>query len=58
MSLMSLIEKIHAGERLDAADALSLWDLDVLTLGRLADLMRRRLHPEPVVTYVVDRNVN
>lgn len=53
-----LIEKVLAGERLSAADALALWDLELLTLGRLADRVRRRLHPEPVVTYVVDRNIN
>lgn len=53
-----LIEKVLAGERLSAADALALWDLDLLSLGRLADRLRRRLHPEPVVTYVVDRNIN
>ena len=27
-------------------------------LGLAAGAMRRRLHPEPVVTYIVDRNVN
>jgi cyclic dehypoxanthinyl futalosine synthase len=58
MSRDLLIEKVLAGERLSAADALGLWDLDLLTVGRLADRVRRRLHPEPVVTYVVDRNVN
>jgi dehypoxanthine futalosine cyclase len=53
-----VFDKIAAGERLDAAESLSLWDLDLLTLGRLADLRRRRLHPEPVVTFVSDRNIN
>jgi dehypoxanthine futalosine cyclase len=58
MSQPEVIDQIMSGRRLDAAEALSLWDLDLLTLGRLADLARRRLHPEPVVTYVVDRNIN
>lgn len=31
---------------------------DLLTLGRSADDIRRQLHPEGVVTYVIDRNVN
>jgi cyclic dehypoxanthinyl futalosine synthase len=30
----------------------------LLELGQLADAARRRLHPEPVVTYIVDRNIN
>lgn len=58
MNPQHLQERILAGERLDAGEALALWDLEVLTLGRLADQVRRRLHPEPVVTYVVDRNIN
>jgi cyclic dehypoxanthinyl futalosine synthase len=51
-------EKLLAGERLSRSEALALWDLDLLTLGRLADRARWRLHPEPTVTYVVDRNIN
>jgi cyclic dehypoxanthinyl futalosine synthase len=30
----------------------------LLELGRLADAERYRLHPEDVVTYIVDRNIN
>lgn len=53
-----LINKLTAGKRLSREEALTLWDLDLLTLGRLADLVRWRLHPEPAITYVVDRNIN
>ncbi|WP_346354852.1 cyclic dehypoxanthinyl futalosine synthase [Azotosporobacter soli] len=31
---------------------------DLVELGRLADQMRRELHPERQVTFVVDRNIN
>lgn len=31
---------------------------DILELGRRADAMRRRMHPEGIVTFVVDRNIN
>ncbi len=31
---------------------------DLILLGRAADLIRRRLHPEPLVTFVIDRNIN
>ena len=27
-------------------------------LGRLADAQRARKHPDPIVTYIIDRNVN
>jgi len=51
-------KKILAGDRLTAAEALALWDLDLVTLGRWANYLRRQRHPEAVVTYVVDRNIN
>ncbi|HLS47611.1 MAG TPA: cyclic dehypoxanthinyl futalosine synthase [Gemmatimonadales bacterium] len=30
----------------------------LLELGRLADAERRQRHPDPVVTYIIDRNIN
>lgn len=31
---------------------------DVLALGKQADEVRRRLHPDNIVTFIVDRNIN
>lgn len=31
---------------------------DLIGLGMAADAVRRRLHPEGVVTYIIDRNIN
>ena len=31
---------------------------DLIGLGQEADAVRRRLHPEGVVTYIIDRNIN
>jgi cyclic dehypoxanthinyl futalosine synthase len=40
-------------------DALELYErASLLELGDLADRVRWRLHPEPVVTYIIDRNIN
>jgi cyclic dehypoxanthinyl futalosine synthase len=39
-----------------AVDLLS--DPDLIGTGMAADAVRRRLHPEGVVTYIVDRNIN
>ncbi len=51
--------KAAAGERLERRDAEALYFRASLhTLARLAHAMRLRLHPEPVVTYVGDRNIN
>ncbi len=50
--------KLAAGARLDFQEACRLWDLELLTLGNWADRVRRRLNPEPRVTFVIDRNIN
>lgn len=31
---------------------------DLLELGRMADETRKRLHPEGIVTFIIDRNIN
>lgn len=55
----NLGKKICAGERINRQEALALLcDTDLLTAGKLADGIRRRMHPENAVTFVVDRNVN
>ena len=35
-----------------------LKNADPLELGRMADAVRKRLHPDGIVTFVVDRNIN
>ncbi len=55
----TVIGKIERGEAIGRAEALELLlNADLLTLGRLANGIRRRLHPEETATFVVDRNVN
>jgi cyclic dehypoxanthinyl futalosine synthase len=52
-------EKVAGGRRLTREDGIALLrDADLLELGMLADTVRWRLHPEPVVTYIIDRNIN
>ena len=52
-------EKVRAGERVSREEAVALLrDGDFLGLGMLADAVRWRKHPEPVVTYIIDRNIN
>jgi cyclic dehypoxanthinyl futalosine synthase len=47
------------GGRVSAAEALELYrQAPTLLLGHLADTIRRRKHPEGMVTYIIDRNVN
>ncbi|MDD3816198.1 MAG: dehypoxanthine futalosine cyclase [Desulfocapsaceae bacterium] len=55
----SITGKVLAGGRISDEEFLALErDADLYQLGFLADSIRRRLHPEGNVTYVVDRNVN
>src|SRR5262245_26369747 len=52
-------KKVLAGERLSREEGVALLrDADLLELGMLADAVRQRLHPEGVVTYIIDRNIN
>jgi cyclic dehypoxanthinyl futalosine synthase len=51
--------KVLGGERLSREEGVALLrDADLLELGMLADAVRQRLHPEGIVTYIIDRNIN
>jgi cyclic dehypoxanthinyl futalosine synthase len=57
--LDSIRAKIDGSTPLSRGEALwLLTEADLLDAGRLADGIRRRMHPEKMVTFVVDRNVN
>ncbi|WP_243372277.1 cyclic dehypoxanthinyl futalosine synthase [Geotalea sp. SG265] len=57
--LREITGKIAAQQPITREEALRLLqEGELLQLGRLADGIRRRLHPENRVTFVVDRNVN
>jgi len=59
MGIEQIASKIRAGGRLDRAEALELYlQAPTPLLGRLADAVRQRKHPEGIVTYIIDRNVN
>src|SRR3954465_13367515 len=54
-----LLGKAVAGERLGPAEGLTLLQShDLAALGRAADEVTRRLHPELYRTYNIDRNIN
>ena len=58
-NITRLVEKVQAGARLDATEALELYrSAPTAVLGALADGIRARKHPEGLVTYIIDRNVN
>lgn len=59
LSIDGVKEKVLKGERISPEEALYLWEnLDFVSLGNLANFVRKRLHPDNIVTFVIDRNVN
>lgn len=52
-------EHVLSGRRLSPEEGLWLWQqADLLELARLANMVRFRLNPEPVVSFVIDSNPN
>ena len=54
-----LLDKVLNGERLSAEDGERLFESnDIISLGRAAQEISKRKHPDGIVTYIVDRNIN
>lgn len=57
--IQPILEKALSGTRLSFEDGVQLFQShDLLSLGQAADAIRRRIHPEGYVTYIIDRNIN
>jgi len=57
--VQEIANKVSQGGRVSAAEALELYrHAPTHVLGRLADGIRARKHPDGIVTYIIDRNVN
>ena len=58
-TIQPILDRVAGGQRLCQDDALTLLQSnDLAAIGRAADAVTRRLHPEPIRTYNVDRNIN
>ncbi len=58
-TVAAILHRAVNGERLSFDDGVALYRSgSLLELGRAADLVCRRLHPEPYRTYNIDRNIN
>lgn len=53
-----MLGKAISGERLSLEEGILLFDCDLLSLGQAATAVRNRLHPEGLITFIVDRNVS
>ncbi len=58
-NLAVIQEKVLNNTRLSFDEGLILFEeTGLLELGSLANHVRRQKHPEPMVTYIIDRNIN
>ncbi len=58
MSWRDALDRAAGGTASAEDAAVLLREAPLFELGRAADASRRRLHPDGVVTYIVDRNIN
>jgi len=57
--IQPILDRAVAGERLTPEEGLALLESRELTaIGKAAEAVTRRLHPEPIRTYNIDRNIN
>jgi len=57
--LKQIKEKVLEGKRISEKEALSLLNTDnLLDIGMLSNFARNQIHPNKIVTFVIDRNIN
>jgi cyclic dehypoxanthinyl futalosine synthase len=57
--IQPILERALAGERISVQDCTALLESnDIARIGAAADEIRQRRHPEEIVTYIIDRNIN
>src|SRR5690349_4066428 len=55
----AILDSARAGQRITSDEAVLLFEnADLLDLADTADAIRRRLHPDGVISYIIDRNIN
>jgi len=59
MNIQPILDRVLTGSRLSADDCRALLESnDIARIGVAADEIRNRKHPNGVVTYIIDRNIN
>jgi cyclic dehypoxanthinyl futalosine synthase len=57
--IQPILDRALSGERLSVEDCTRLLESnDIARLGVAADEVRQRWHPDGIVTYIIDRNIN
>ncbi|MHB8156245.1 MAG: radical SAM protein, partial [Desulfocucumaceae bacterium] len=56
---VGLLDGAAQGRRLSLEEGVEVFrECDLLQIGRAADSVRRRIHPENTITFIIDRNIN
>lgn len=59
VGVSKILDKVLAGQRLNVEDGVTLLDSnDLIAIGQAANIVRKHMHPENMVTFVIDRNIN
>ncbi|HEU5130512.1 MAG TPA: radical SAM protein, partial [Pyrinomonadaceae bacterium] len=59
MNIQPILDRVLAGERMTADECTILLEShDIARMGVAADEIRARRHPDNIVTYIIDRNIN
>ena len=57
--IQKILDSVTEGRRLNSDDAIKLLGSNALaSIGRAANAVTTKLHPEPYRTYNIDRNIN
>jgi len=59
INIQPILDRVLAGERMTIDECTLLLEAhDIARMGAAADEIRARRHPENIVTYIIDRNIN
>src|SRR5437868_7432608 len=57
--IQAILNRVVGGDRLTVGDCTTLLEsYDVASIGAAADEVRKQKHPDNIVTYIIDRNIN
>src|ERR1051326_7286974 len=55
----AILDSARRGNRISFEEAVEIFEhADLLDLAETADMLRQRLHPDGVISYIIDRNIN
>ncbi|MFH1097200.1 MAG: cyclic dehypoxanthinyl futalosine synthase [Candidatus Desantisbacteria bacterium] len=53
----NILDNAYSGKRLSLEEGISLFEEDLLDLGRIANQRMKKYHPKNMATFIIDRNI-